>query len=769
MASRFRSRRIWAAGSAFLVLVATLIVLTHIHSLTRSVRSALHTGVTLHVWYAWRGSTARVMEQQLAAFERQHPGIHVVGTGGITDEALLTAIAAGSPPNLADLDYQKVGEFAQSGWIQPLPVGAIPRGGTDTRASLRTGRYDHRAYGLPFMEDASLLFYNRTLLQTVASSPPQTVQALTYDAQRLDRYSPSGQLLAAGFLPHYPASNLSLYLRAFGAHIVNRQGTKLTPLTPSMMRILDWEQSLYRPHGGAAWTFQDQQAPFPGPHDPFIRGKLAMVVAGEWYTRDLARYAPGLHYGVMPFPAGSGRQGSVLQGGDWVVPKGSTHPHDTLLLLRYLNSARVQRTFALASGNLPANRVARKEVGARTPPLRPFLSASAASNAVVVSSRPVMAAYLQALEDAESQVVHGNWGIHHALSVAGRLQHFVGQKYSPIRPLGPTHPLGFSTVDQLVTSIRPKGLTYHQTGSPIVLSRSPEAFTHTGILYHTTMSGRFRLYMYQVNESPGAARVGVAFTNPTHHWLDIELRRQGIGINIYPDVAGDFGLTHWLSYHSRTRTLARIAPGNTYYLLQPVPRGDTHSALWGLTATTSSGAPATVDLTTVVLPARGRIDLHSLTLIPHDPNPRGNLAHSEITARIPISAPFRPVHFTVGGLNGAYGTAKVPGEYITGVDTMSGRTFINHGNFGIIYRFTLMVRTPPGHTTKLSVYLQNLGGGGHYVARFAGTTTLTPWVWFYQTERLGQIQAPPGMHRYHLTISVPGGATGPERIYLVPR
>ncbi len=769
MASRFPSRRIWAAGTALVVLVAALIVVMNLHSVQRTIRSALKTGVTLHVWYAWTGSTARVMQRELAAFAALHPGVRVVGTGGITDEALLTAIAAGSPPNVADLDYQKIGEFAQAGWIEPLPQGAEPTAGQDTRASLRTGRYAHGDYGVPFMEDASLLFYNRTLLQKVAASPPQTVTALTYDAQRLTRYSSTGQLLAAGFLPHYPASNLSLYLGAFGAHVVNAQGTRLTPLTPAMVRILRWEDSLYNPHQGAAWTFQEQAGPFPGPRDPFVQGKLAMVVAGEWYTKALARYAPHLNYGVVPFPADAGHRSSVIQGGDWVVPKGATHPHDTELLLRYLSSARVQRAFALASGNLPVNRTARREVAARSPALRPFLAASSSRDAVVVSSRPIMAAYLQALEDAESQVVHGHWGIHHALAVAGRLQHFVGKNYSPIRPLGPTHPLGFETVMHLVTSTRPRGLVYHQTGSPIVLSRSPEAFTRTGILYHTTMSGRFRLYMYQVNESPHATRVGVVFTNPGSTPVDLTLRRAGIGINVYPDVSGDFALTHWLSDHSPARTLARIPPGGSFDMLQAVPRGDTHCALWNLTASTPAGAPARIHLTTVVLPAHGPVNLSGLTLIPHDPNPRGNLPHSEIRAQVTISNPFHPVHFTVGGLDGAYGTVKVPGEYITGVDTMSGRTFVNHGNFGVIYRFTVVVRTPPGRVTHVDVYLQNLGGGGHYVARFAGTTTLTPWVWFYQTQRLGEIRAPAGVHRYHLTISVPGGATGPERIYLVPR
>ena len=79
---------------------------------------------------------------------------------------------------------------------------------------------------------------------------------------------------------------------------------------------------------------------------------------GEWRTAFIKRGAPNLNYGTAPFPAaddhpdlyGAARVGGTIVG----IPKGSKHPDQAWLLVKYLASDTDYLVhMANAVGNVP--------------------------------------------------------------------------------------------------------------------------------------------------------------------------------------------------------------------------------------------------------------------------------------------------------------------------------------------------------------------------------------------------------------------------------
>lgn len=79
--------------------------------------------VTVSYWHTMSDPEVEALEQVIAAFEEQHPNIHIAPTRYAYDDfksALLTSIAGGEAPDTARLDIIWVPEFAELGALLAL-------------------------------------------------------------------------------------------------------------------------------------------------------------------------------------------------------------------------------------------------------------------------------------------------------------------------------------------------------------------------------------------------------------------------------------------------------------------------------------------------------------------------------------------------------------------------------------------------------------------------------------------------------------------------
>jgi len=93
---------------------------------------------------------------------------------------------------------------------------------------------------------------------------------------------------------------------------------------------------------------------------PFLGGTEAMVVQGPWMMNFIARYAPGLEWGVAPCPAadgvGGGQPVTLAQCDVVVIPRGARHPREAFEFICYLQRQEVAEKLARAQQKFTALR-----------------------------------------------------------------------------------------------------------------------------------------------------------------------------------------------------------------------------------------------------------------------------------------------------------------------------------------------------------------------------------------------------------------------------
>jgi multiple sugar transport system substrate-binding protein len=131
--------------------------------------------------FSWWGNDDRQArtEQAVKLFEKAHPGVTVQMSNadfGSYKQRLSTQAAGGGIPDLAQLDYRQISQFAGGGAL--LPLDRYVRDGTldtgEMDASLvRTGHLDGRQYALPMGRGITGYVYDATVFAKAGIPAPQ--------------------------------------------------------------------------------------------------------------------------------------------------------------------------------------------------------------------------------------------------------------------------------------------------------------------------------------------------------------------------------------------------------------------------------------------------------------------------------------------------------------------------------------------------------------------------------------------------------------------
>ncbi|MGV3614175.1 MAG: extracellular solute-binding protein [Fimbriimonas sp.] len=324
-------------------------------ALTLSVAASAET--TLSVWGAQLGPDALAGTMAVAqAFEERHPGVKMrmlgLGAGHTNPQKLLTAIVGGSPPDLVVQARFNISDWASRGAFIPLDP-YLARDAKDPNAPRREeyyaaawdeAVYDGRVFGIATGADDRALYWNRGLFRAnkdkLAAAgldwrrPPRTwSETLRYSEVLTERGKRSG------FLPNFGNSWLYLYAFQQNGNFLSPDGRTATLATPETAAALAFMKRGYDVMGGyeAATAFQSSFQ--GGENDPFITGKVAMKIDGDWALPGIARYGPNLDFGVAPPPVpderflGTGRFAGErdkfitwIGGFSYALPRGCPNP-----------------------------------------------------------------------------------------------------------------------------------------------------------------------------------------------------------------------------------------------------------------------------------------------------------------------------------------------------------------------------------------------------------------------------------------------------------
>ncbi|HEU4723690.1 MAG TPA: extracellular solute-binding protein [Candidatus Eisenbacteria bacterium] len=298
----------------------------------------------------WQFSPLTAIQPVLARFEAENPGWKVQVeqlTWQSGREKIVTAVAAGRPPDLCELGSTFLpGLVADSTLLDLSDRADLLR---DKLVGWEIATYRGRAYAYPWMLGTRALFLNDDLFRQAGldpSKPPETWAELLHAAKTITERVPG----AKGFGMN--AGEREILFKKFmpfawgnGGDILDSTMTVSVMASPANVAALRFYLSL-KPYSLLDRQEMHEQA--------FGKGRLGMVISGPWLLRALAETAPGLHASValMPRPAaGRGTHASFAGAEVLGIFRRATHPGEARKLAEFLVRPENTMPIFLATGN----------------------------------------------------------------------------------------------------------------------------------------------------------------------------------------------------------------------------------------------------------------------------------------------------------------------------------------------------------------------------------------------------------------------------------
>lgn len=278
------------------------------------------------VWGLGLGPDSKGLEAVIRAFEAKHPQYRIrilsMGAGRMNPQKLMTSIVGNVPPDVIHQDRFQIGDWASRGAFRPLDDLLARDRDTDPYCprpeqyyppTWEEASYGGKVYAIPMASDNRVLYYNKARFREKAAElraagldperPPRTWSELLAYAEVLTEYNPDGRTLKnVGFLPNFGNSWLYMYAFMTNANFMSEDGTRCTLNTPEAREALEFIVRGYDLVGGYESAKAFETGFQGGENDPFIIGKVAMKIDGDWILANLARFGPNLDFGTAPAP-----------------------------------------------------------------------------------------------------------------------------------------------------------------------------------------------------------------------------------------------------------------------------------------------------------------------------------------------------------------------------------------------------------------------------------------------------------------------------------
>jgi multiple sugar transport system substrate-binding protein len=293
----------------------------------------------------------------------------------VSDSAsLITAVRGGEGPDVYLLDRFIVAERAAQGLLQDLtPFMEAAGDNTDLTEkyvgfSAAEATYDGKPFALPFDTDVRGLFFNRGILTEAGidlepfnfENGPMTFDTLHELIAPLN-VDNGDNFDSMGFVPYFGQGFHYTWGFAFGGEFFDYENCQVTPDTPENLAGAQWVYDYCNQYGADKVYAFVQNAIRTGaaPTDsPFVQGRLATMLNGNWMFANFRTYQPDDDIGYTYMPVGTEGQDSYCMAGGWsgVVPQGAKNAEGGYEFVKYLCGPDGSRTYVQMNNNLPVLR-----------------------------------------------------------------------------------------------------------------------------------------------------------------------------------------------------------------------------------------------------------------------------------------------------------------------------------------------------------------------------------------------------------------------------
>ncbi len=319
----------------------------------------------LHIWPEYE----EIFNKQIAEFEEENPDIKIkttVITWDVLTQTLQTAFAGGTPPDVTVAWLDRMGGFNAIGASLDLTPYLEENGGEWANslvpASLSLGKVGKQNMGIPFRSTATMLVYNKTLMEEHGWEEPTTLE----EFEALNELAVAAgitPLIAPGNPEGFQTSSLAM---TFVEHELYKSGKIQTEeyLSGYMSdvaqeyalgaeRTREWLNKGYIGSDSLAIKREEAQAQFYAQDGLFLFVNNNELLS----VRDSATES-GFEVDFMGFPSPEGMpQISYKLGVDgFFVNNNTEYPEESVRFLQYLTSQDVQQYWADETLSVMANK-----------------------------------------------------------------------------------------------------------------------------------------------------------------------------------------------------------------------------------------------------------------------------------------------------------------------------------------------------------------------------------------------------------------------------
>lgn len=234
--------------------------------------------------------------------------ISVEVVGSKKDDAILTAIASGTTPDIFMGYWNTTSTWAANGALLDLTDYINNDADFDKDDFAGVGweqaTFNDRIYGVPFIMNTTLLYYRKDLLAAGGyTEPPKTLDELKAMAVALTKYDDAGNIVQAGFVPDFPWMDNVCWPVMTGAQWIDAASNKITFDSAPMKEAYQWQADIYNEIGyDKLVAFKDGFGTRDTPEDPLITGKIAMTFFSEMKLPPLSEIGKDVEWGVCALP-----------------------------------------------------------------------------------------------------------------------------------------------------------------------------------------------------------------------------------------------------------------------------------------------------------------------------------------------------------------------------------------------------------------------------------------------------------------------------------
>ena len=357
----------WAAGLfTVAVLCAGHVPLTHCQELPAPGEHPGSSPITLH-FVTWKADHPQAWDEAIQRFEQAYPHVRIkreiAPHSSTAYHDLLTQKLRNRDGSL-DLFFMDViwpAEFAASGWALPLD-DYFPHGEREKflPATIASGVYRHRIYGVPSRIDSGMLYYRKDLLEKYGFSPPSTWNELVRQAQTILEGERTTHPLLRGYSGQFKqyeglVCDMLEFVGSHNGSFLTEDGRRSNLTAPESMQAVQFvrEQIIQRLATPAALTYQE-----PESLAVFSQGKA--VFHRNWpyawgLTNDPRHSKIVGKVGVTTLPHFSGgRSTSTLGGWLYGISAYSQHPDEAWAFIEFMASPESQKYFAIHASLAPS-------------------------------------------------------------------------------------------------------------------------------------------------------------------------------------------------------------------------------------------------------------------------------------------------------------------------------------------------------------------------------------------------------------------------------